>query len=390
MTHLTLTRAPILPATRTLELFRRAPECGPRVLFFSGGTGPGPLATALTRYTHNTRHIITPFDSGGSSAALRRAFGMPAVGDIRSRIMALADMRAEGTPGVAALFALRLPMDVKPAELKRELAAMAAGRHPKLRPIMEPLRQIVVRHLAGFMAAMPPDLDLAGASIGNLILTAGYLDYNRQLEPVTYLFSKLVQARGQVYPVVDDDAHLCVRLKNGEVIVGQHRFTGKSAPPLTSPVVDLSLVAGLDEPVPVTVRIRPRMRERIKSADLICYPVGSFFSSVLANLLPQGVGRAVIEARCPKVFIPNAQPDPELVGQSVRDQVAWIVEKVGGAPGEALHVLLADPDESRYPGGIPHRWLKARGIQVLTTPLLDDTTGRLDPEKACAALLALC
>ena len=67
------------------------PALGPRLVFFTGGTALRDLSRQLTSYTHNSVHLITPFDSGGSSAALRRAFAMPAVGDIRNRLLALAD-----------------------------------------------------------------------------------------------------------------------------------------------------------------------------------------------------------------------------------------------------------------------------------------------------------
>ena len=74
------------------------PDGGSRILFFSGGTALAPVAAELSRHTRNAVHVITTFDSGGSSAELRRAFDMPAVGDIRARIMALAD-RCPRMPG---------------------------------------------------------------------------------------------------------------------------------------------------------------------------------------------------------------------------------------------------------------------------------------------------
>ena len=52
--------------------------------------------------------------------------------------------------------------------------------------------------------------------------------------------------------------------------------------------------------------------ELISHADLITFPMGSFFSSVLVNLLPQGVGKAITERDCPKVYIPNTGEDPEV------------------------------------------------------------------------------
>ena len=63
----------------------------PKIVFFSGGTALREVASCLTQYTKNATYLITPFDSGGSSAVLRQAFSMPAVGDLRSRLISLAD-----------------------------------------------------------------------------------------------------------------------------------------------------------------------------------------------------------------------------------------------------------------------------------------------------------
>ena len=42
------------------------PALGPRLVFFTGGTALRGLSRSLTRYTHNSVHLVTPFDSGGS------------------------------------------------------------------------------------------------------------------------------------------------------------------------------------------------------------------------------------------------------------------------------------------------------------------------------------
>jgi 2-phospho-L-lactate transferase/gluconeogenesis factor (CofD/UPF0052 family) len=78
----------------------------------------------LKQYTHNSVHLITAFDSGGSSAQLRRAFGMPAIGDLRSRIVALADESVRGNPQIYRLFAHRLSTTAAQRDLEIELAAL--------------------------------------------------------------------------------------------------------------------------------------------------------------------------------------------------------------------------------------------------------------------------
>ena len=348
------------------------------------------MAASLTRYTYNAVHVITTFDSGGSSAELRRVFNMPAVGDVRARILALADSALPGHAEMTALFAHRLPVDASSSELEHELEALAKGMHPMATAVPQPLRDTAVKYLAAFHELMPRTMNLAGASVGNLALAAGYLEHARQLEPVATLFSRLVHARGVVKPVVNACAHLCVELENGEIILGQHRFTGKTASAITSPIRKMWLSGSLEDCRPVSVKIRPRLEETIRAADLLCYPVGSFFSSVMANLLPDGVSLAIRTATCPKVFIPNLGRDPELFGLSVQDQVAYLLHLAGAEdePAKALNWLLVDADNERYPGGIPEDWLRKHGIGVRRAELVVEPP-YLDAERVCRELMLL-
>ena len=63
-----------IPDPILLERYARTPDIGPKILFFSGGSALQGLCRELVTYTHNSIHIITPFDSGGSSAVLRKKF----------------------------------------------------------------------------------------------------------------------------------------------------------------------------------------------------------------------------------------------------------------------------------------------------------------------------
>ncbi|MBG0788951.1 MAG: GAK system CofD-like protein [Desulfovibrionaceae bacterium] len=389
-----ITRDVEIPDRVKLERYRRTPELGPRILFFSGGSALRAASRALIRYTHNSIHLITPFDSGGSSAVIRKAFHMPAVGDIRNRLMALADQSIQGNPEIFELFAHRLPKDLDQETLRRELDAMTRGRHPLVRSIPDPMRKIIRNHFHLFQEAMPPDFDLRGASIGNLVLTAGYLSNRRRMDPVIYIFSKLVQVCGVVRPTLNKDLHLAARLDDGRVVVGQHLLTGKEAGPLSSPIRDFWLTASLDSEEPVTPSIRTKIRDLILGADLICYPLGSFYSSVIANLLPQGVGAAVAENPCPKVFVPNTIPDPEAMGASVADQARILMGtlKESGAPDgrNGLDFVLIDSKNGEYPGGIDRNGLDRLGLTIIDCELVTgDSAPLVDAQRLSEVLLSM-
>jgi CofD-related protein of GAK system len=371
-----LTRTVAVPDRLRLARYRRAPELGPRLLFFSGGTALREVSGRLTEYTHNSTHLITPFDSGGSSAKLRDAFGMISVGDLRNRLMALADTRLHGHPETYRLFGYRFPPDGDNETHWSRLKRMVAGEDPLVDAIPNPMRRIICNHLAFFMGLAPADFDLHGASVGNLILTGGYLNQGRDMDAVTFTFSKLVEALGLVRPVVDADCHLQATLADGRVVTGQHRLTGKELPPLTSPIADLRLVHAQDPGRPVDVEIDRGTRRFIDAAELICFPFGSYYTSVLACLLPRGLGRAVAEAGCPKVYVPSCGVDPEQLGLPVADAVERLLEYLRrSGPGELaterlLDLVIVDSARGQYPGGLDLDRIARLGVRVLDLRLV--------------------
>jgi len=393
--RLTVTRQIAIPDPVKLERLRRAPEFGPKILFFSGGSALKDTSRELVAYTHNSIHIITPFDSGGSSAILRQAFAMPAVGDIRNRLMALADQSLTGNPEIYDLFAYRLGKGASQDALRQELKTLAQGHHRLIRRVPDPMRKILRNHCRAFSDLMPAGFNLRGASIGNLVLTAGYLDSRRQFDSVIYLFSKLVGVRGVVRPVVNKNLHLAAALEGGEVVIGQHRLTGKESPALTRRIEKVWLTQDLTDPAPVATPIRAKIAARIEEAELICYPIGSFFSSLIASLLPSGVGRAVAANPCPKVFIPNTGRDPELYGLSLSDQARLLTGRLCAdaaqiQPGQVLGFILADSKNGVYPGGCDSGVLRKLGIAVIDCPLVSKQSAPyLDAGLLAQALASL-
>jgi CofD-related protein of GAK system len=396
MKRLIVTREVRVPDPLRLARYRRAPELGPRMLFFSGGTALRRLSRAILDYTHNSIHLITPFDSGGSSAVLRKAFAMPAVGDLRNRLMALADRSVTGCPEVYDLFSYRFPSQGRPDELGDLLTRMERGDHELIQAVPDPLRKIVRYHLDFFRREMPDDFDLRGASVGNLILTGGYFNYQRHMDPVVFLFSKLVGARGKVRPVANVDRHLAARLEDGTVVVGQHRITGKEVAPLSSPVDEVWLTDSLEDEAPVEVEARDKVLERIRSADLICYPMGSFYTSVVANLLVRGVGDAVRETDCPKVYVPNTRGDPEQVGMTLASSVRTLFHYLeASSSGRAsrdrlINFLLVDTTRGEYPRPLDLDKIRRLGVEVIDTELVStDSAPLLDHDMVLEHLLSL-
>lgn len=385
-----------IPDRLKLARYRKSPELGPRILFFSGGTALNPLSRVLVNYTHNSIHLVTPFDSGGSSAIIRQAFNMPAVGDMRSRLMALADQTVKGNPAIFEFFAYRLPKDMEQDQLKDELEKIAGGRGFMIREIPDPMRTIIRSHLADFITKMPADFDLRGASMGNLILTAGFFANNRHIDPVIFLFSKLVEVKGTVRPIMNSNLHLAARLEDNTLVMGQHMLTGKECEPISSPVADIFLIRSLTSSEPVVPGIRNKVKKMILDAEFICYPMGSFYSSIIANLLPRGVGDAIASNLCPKAFIPNTGFDPEQQGTTLDQRVEVLLSFlrkscVEPRPDESLlNYVILDADHSLYQGGVDKDRIKSMGLEVLELPLtLNSGKPHLNEELLVETLMSM-
>ena len=193
------------------------PHEGPRILFLSGGSALRDLSRVITRYTHRSTHLITPFDSGGSSAPLRRAFGMLSVGDLRNRLLALADDGSSGAAEARACFGHRFDLEGPRQAANDQLRELIAGREPRIAGLPAAQRDFGQETLRVFFRAMPADFDLRGASVGNLVLTGAYLP-ERNIHHALARFGEALGVEGEVLPSSEDDLHLAARLADGTTV----------------------------------------------------------------------------------------------------------------------------------------------------------------------------
>jgi CofD-related protein of GAK system len=383
-----------LPNRQRIERDWPSAQEGPRVLFFSGGSALRETSGVLKGYTHNSIHLITPFDSGGSSAVLRQAFDILGLGDLRNRLLALADESVPDQPQVTAVFSHRFPATGDERELRDELRKLADGDHALVRNLRSPLREVVSTNLGRFIGAMPEDFDLRLASIGNLILTGGYLERQADLGSVLTQFSELVSARGIVRPVVTESAHLIAIHENGQRTIGQHNI-GSEQCVARGPIADLELTSSLEEGQRLELDADRASLELIESAELIVFSMGSFFGSVLANLLPRGIGRAVLASDAPRIYVPNCGHDPEMHGRTVNHCASKIAELIGrdaetqSDVDAALDFVIVDSHGLHYDSPLDLPKFHAAGVQVIDVDLATDTGDRIDPRKLSEVLLTL-
>lgn len=367
---------------------------GPRLLFFSGGSALDGLSRRLPALSHNTVHLVTPFDSGGSSAALRDAFDMPAIGDLRQRLVALADPRVEGVTSIQSVFRYRFPAAADQLRLQRELQAWVSADRAAYAPLA-PYTVGKLRAWLGELASqLPADFDLRGASVGNLILAGAYLALGRDLDAAAQAVGDCLSVRGTVRTIACESAHLAVTLTDGSHLIGQHRVSGKHHAPIQTPVHALGLSAHPHRLEPVQLQLAEDRRTLIQSAELICFAPGSFYSSLLATLLPAGVGRAVANATCPKVYAPSLGTDPEQLGMSLAQSVERLLAQLSSdAPGipvaQLVNWVLVDSGSVGEQLSALREFLHSRGIGLIDATLTSVNSGPYyDNEKLLSQLLA--
>ena len=167
---------------------------GPRIVAIGGGTGLSTLLRGLKEHTSNLTAVVTVADDGGSSGVLRTELGIPAVGDIRNCIVALADAE----PLMGRLLQYRFP-----------------GAGPASRPGRRPCRRADPRR---------PAAGLGGHAVGNLLLAALVQLQDGDFEEGVREMNRVLAVRGRVVPATGTVLTLHARLDDGTEVEGQSRI----------------------------------------------------------------------------------------------------------------------------------------------------------------------
>jgi uncharacterized cofD-like protein len=219
----------------------------PNVVVIGGGTGIYAVLTGLRNYTANITAVVSMADNGGSSGRLRDEFGFLPPGDVRRCLVALAS-------DDDALLLRRL-----------------------------------------FEYRFERGLGLNGHSFGNLLLTA-LTDILGATDRAIEEAGSLLRIRGRVLPVTLGDATLCARLADGHEIRGETDIDVRKAHhdvPIREVYLSPSAPAN------------PAALEAIAAADLIVLGPGDLYTSVIPNLLVDGIADTLRRSSGRRVYVCN-------------------------------------------------------------------------------------
>lgn len=264
--------------TNSSENSKSGPEL--RVVAIGGGTGLSTLLKGLKRYVltpsmapsghisiRELSGVVTVSDNGGSSGRLRSELNMLPPGDIRNCIVALSEDEA----------------------------------------LLSRLFQHRFQKGSG----------LEGHSFGNLFLAA-LTSITGDFTEAVRLSSEILLTRGHIYPATMTSVELEALFVDGTRVLGETQITASKGK-----IKELFLVPADVSPMPQTL-------EAIANADLITIGPGSLFTSLIPNLLVEGIPEAIQESPAIKVFICNLMTQAnESLGLTAADHIRALNHHAG-------------------------------------------------------------
>ena len=217
-----------------------------KVVILGGGTGLSTLLKGLKQFPLDITAIVAVSDDGSSTGKLREEFNIPAVGDLRQVIVSL----SETEPLVAKLMNYRFKTKS----------------------------------------------DLNGHALGNLLL-AGLIDIAGNMSTGIESLSKVLNLKGRVLPLTEDNVTLMAEMEDSTIIEGEHHITEDER--------KIKRIFYKENPI-----ISSQVIDAIKEADLIVLSMGSLFTSVLPNLLSNDIIKAIDESKADLMYTCNLMTQP--------------------------------------------------------------------------------
>lgn len=221
-----------------------------KVVVIGGGTGTYTVLLGLKKYPKlDLSVIVSMMDSGGSNRVIRDEFGLLPTSDIRQCILALSSDDSDET--LRKLFNYRFNAGV----------------------------------------------GIAGMTFGNLFMAALSDIYRGDQNKAIAETCEMFKVKGEIIPVTSDDSHLVATYDNNVQVLGEHFIDEPSKKTIYHKITNLEVFP--------KARANKKALEAIDSADLIILGPGDLYTSVLCNVVVDGIAKAIRESKAKKVFVMN-------------------------------------------------------------------------------------
>lgn len=375
------------------------PKAGPKIVSIGGGSGPKRLADGMAYYTGNMTNVITVFDNGTSTGVLRDFLDIPAVGDLRQRIIALLHLVSSDNL-LSSILGYRLSVDKTQDELIEELRNVISAKETEAGGEIQSDIKKKLGEIVDFYITNYADVPLKDMSFGNIILAGEYFRCGQNLTRAVRNILKILglDAYTRIAPVSEANLDIAARLNDGTVIYGEYQINHDKKPDAVIEeifFVERGKKERVSPPEAVT-----GVLESIRGADAIVIGPGSLYTSCIPNLMVKGVNEAIRESKAAKILVVNLMEynEREKIWETKGYKASDIVREVlktlrepGCEDTDYVDYVLVNSCGDRE-GYIPVDidGLKQLGLKVIVEDLEDEENpGYHDTEKISKIIMKI-
>lgn len=237
-----------------------------KIVVLGGGTGQSVLLSGLKRFPFDITAVVSVCDDGKSTGKLRKEFNIPAMGDVRRVLIALSET------------------------------------------------EDIVGKLVNYRFKTDGDFD--GHTVGNIMLTALTDIYGSMSLGIKHI-AKILNLKGTVLPLTDDNVTLMGEMEDGSIVEGEHHITLSNK--------KIKRVFYKDK-----AHVNKEVITKIKEADAIILSMGSIYTSIIPNLLCKEVINAIDNSDAKIIYVCNIFTQPgETDGFKASDHIKLLNSYLG-------------------------------------------------------------
>ena len=247
-----------------------------KIVIFGGGSGLSQLLKGIKLFPVEITAVVSVADNGGSTGLLRRELNIPAVGDITKVMLSMADTN----------------QDVIDLLNYRFTKSKTLGIH----------------------------------SVKNLLLMA-LLDLKGNFAKAMPVMEKLLDIKGNILPLTEDNVNLVGITTSGKKVIGEHQIT-KCASKIAKVKYNKD------------IKVNSNVIKAVQDADLIVFSSGSLLTSIVPHLIDKSLVNVINNSKADKIYVCNLFTQPgETDNFTVKDHIDYLEKYLGKS---TINVVIAN------------------------------------------------
>ena len=247
-----------------------------KIIIFGGGSGLSQILKGLKLFPVEITAVVSVADNGASTGRLRKDLNIPAVGDISKVMLAMSN-------------------------LDNDTLSLLNYRFTKSKT-------------------------LGNHSVKNLLLSA-LLDIKGTFKDSIPIMMKLLDIKGNILPLTEDNANLIGITDDNKKIIGEEQIT--KCP---------NKIKKIEYDQKIT--INQQVISAVNESDLIIFSSGSLLTSIAPHLINKTLVKALKKSSAPKMYICNLFTQPgETDNFKVSDHIKILESYLGS---KSIDVVVAN------------------------------------------------